>query len=426
MRKGETSKKNLTDRTLKALKSAKAGQRYEIADAVVPGLRVRVYPTAKKTFVLLARYPGDGKSHPTRRELGAYGALTLEQARIKARKWIELIGQGKNPKAEEEKAKKAELRKQKHTFTSVAEDYFADPEFEKKRSKRVIKRDIKKELVSAWAARPITDIEPEDVKTLIKGIRDRPAPYMAHLVLAYTKALFNWAIDAGDYGLETSPCDRIRPKTLIGQKAPRQRVLTDTEIGALWRASEGIDYPFGSLYRLLLLTGCRLDEVGGGHWREIDLAKKLWVIPSERFKSDVSHLVPLTAQAVDIIEALPRFAKGDCLFSTTWGEKPVSGFSKAKARLDKAMAAELGKIEPWRVHDIRRTVRTKLASLRVPDTVAEIVIGHGKRGLQRVYDQHQYEKEMREALELWAGKLRDIVTPPPENVTKFPDRAAAQ
>jgi hypothetical protein len=74
---------------------------------------------------------------------------------------------------------------------------------------------------------------------------------------------------------------------------------------------------------------------------------------------------------------------------------------------------------PWVVHDIRRTVRTRLASLRVSDLVAEMVIGHGRSGIQRVYDQHTYELEMREALELWAARLRDIVTPPPENVVRL-------
>jgi integrase len=414
---GGAMKKALTDKSLRALKPAKPGSRYEVADAVVPGLRVRVYPTSKRTFILLARYPG--KKSSARREIGTYGAITLEQARTKARRWLELLGKGRDPKVEEERARRAELRNQKHTFASVAESYFDDPEFKKKRTADAMKRDIRRELVSRWAARPITDISREDVTALVNGIRLRGKPYMAYLMLAYTRAMFNWIIGQNEYGLDVSPCDRIKPKALLGTRDPRQRVLTDAEIGAVWRASEPLGYPFGSLYQLLLLTGCRLDEVAGGRWKEIDIAKKLWTISPERFKSDVSHLVPLTAQAVAIIETLPRLAKGDCVFSTTWGEKPISGFSKAKARLDRAMAVELGELTPWRVHDIRRTVRTKLASLRVPDTVAELVIGHGRKGIQRVYDQHSYENEMREALELWAARLRDIVTPLPDNLVRL-------
>jgi integrase len=405
-------RKVLTDRALKALRPAAAGARYEIFDAVVPGLAVRVTATGSRSFVLVSRYPGS--KHPTRRAIGEYGAVTLDQARAEARKWLALLQQGKDPKVEQERARQAELRKQAHTFTNVAEEYIKS-HASKKRTARVIARDIRKELIGRWGARPVADITREDVKTLIKDIADRPAPYMAHLVLAYSKSLFNWALEA-DYGLEASPAASIKPGLLVGAKEPRQRVLSDAEIAALWRASEAIGYPFGPLYQLLLLTGTRLNEAAGARWREIDLDKRLWVIPPERFKSNAAHLVPLTHQALAVIEPLQRFAKGDCLFSSTWGGKPVSGFSKAKDRIDALMAAELGKLEPWRIHDIRRTVRTRLASLKVSDTVAEMVIGHGKKGLQRVYDQHQYEPELREALTLWGAKLRDIVTPSPENV----------
>jgi integrase len=199
--------------------------------------------------------------------------------------------------------------------------------------------------------------------------------------------------------------------------------LSDKELAALWRASDTLGYPLGPLYQLLMLTGACLSEVADARWREIDMGKRLWVIPPERLKPGVSHLVPLTAQALAVIGTLPRFNNGDCLFTTTWGEKPVSGFSKAKDKLDGLMAAEIGTLDPWRVHDIRRTVRTRLASLRVPDTIAELVIGHDKKGLARVYDLHQYEPELREALALWAARLRDIVTPPPENVVALEARA---
>ena len=183
------------------------------------------------------------------------------------------------------------------------------------------------------------------------------------------------------------------PRSLIGAKQPRQRTLSDAELRALWQASETIGYPFGPLYRLLLLTGARKSEVAGAQWSEFDLDKRVWSVPPERFKSNATHMVPLSDQAMAVLLSVPHFTKGDYLFSTTLGERPVGGFSKAKARLDKLMNAP-----PWVIHDIRRTVRTRLASLRIPDMVAEMVIGHGRKGIQRVYDQHSYEDEMREAL----------------------------
>jgi integrase len=169
-----------------------------------------------------------------------------------------------------------------------------------------------------------------------------------------------------------------------------------------------------------MLTGVRKSEASDAQWPEFDLKHNVWTVPAERFKSKSTHLVPLTNDAVSLLKALPRFNKGDHLFSRSFGQKPVTGFAKAKTRLDRLMEEVFGgKLSPFRLHDIRRTVRTRLAGLRVADEVAEMIIGHGRKGIQRVYDLHQYENEMREALELWAARLRDIVTPPPDNLVRL-------
>jgi integrase len=411
------SKKRLTDRTLKAVKPTR--KRYDIMDSDVRGFGVRVSETGQKTFILIARFPGS--PNPTRRAIGGYPSLSLEKARERARRWRDLVRQGIDPKAEEDRLRRLELRKQKTTFAAVADEYL-ERHVKGQRRASDTEREIRKELIAHWGERPIASITREDVVLLVDAVARRPAPYLAHLVLSHARSLFNWAINRGTYGLETSPCDRIKPATLIGPREARQRVLSDAELAALWNGSEALGYPFGPLYQLLLLTGARKSEVSDARWREFDLTKRVWTVPPERFKSNASHLVPLSDAAVAIIGALPHF-KGDHLFTTTYGDKPISGFSKGKDRLDKLMGEQLGSTPPpWVIHDIRRTVRTRLASLRVPDLVAEMVIGHGRKGLQRVYDQHTYETEIREALELWAARLRDIITPPPENVVRMRER----
>jgi integrase len=212
---------------------------------------------------------------------------------------------------------------------------------------------------------------------------------------------------------------------VLGAKPFGRRVLADAEIAALWRATGTIPYPLGPLYRLLLLTGQRLGEVAEARWGEFDLAARLWTIPPERFKSDATHVVPLADDALALLAGLPRFG-GDAVFTTTAGAKPVNGFSNAKVRLDRAMVAELGrKPAPWTNHDIRRTVRTRLSKCRVPTEVAELVIGHTKKGLHKVYDQHAFLDEKREALDAWEAALRAlVVAPPPDNVVSLrPERA---
>lgn len=136
-------------------------------------------------------------------------------------------------------------------------------------------------------------------------------------------------------------------------------------------------------------------------------------------KAAAPHVVPLSDVAVKVLKGLPRFRKGDHLFSTTFGDKPVNGFSKAKSRLDNLMTTELGEEPPeFVLHDIRRTVRTRMSAF-VSSDVAELVIAHARPGLRRVYDLHSFEQEKREALDKWAARLRSIVEPPPENVIEL-------
>ena len=404
------AKHRLTDRKLNALRAG--ATRYELMDTDVPGFGVRVSKTGQRTFILIARYPGS--PNPTRRALGEYPAISLEKARRRARDWRDLVEKGIDPKAHEARLRREELRKHQTTFAAVAEDFFSGTSRGSAGRGTPSVRSAMSLSVSGGRG-PLPRSLGRTWLYLVEAVARRPAPYLAHVVLGHARSLFNWAINRGAYGLEASPCDRLKPAALIGAKQPRQRTLNDAELRALWQASETIGYPFGPLYRLLLLTGARKSEVAGARWSEFDLARKVWTVPAERFKSNATHTVPLSEQAVAVLKSIPHFTKGDHLFSTTFGEKPVAGFSKAKARLDKLM----GPAPPWVIHDIRRTVRTRLASLRVPDMVAEMVIGHGRKGIQRVYDQHSYEDEMREALELWAARLRDIVTPPPENVVRL-------
>ena len=422
-------KKRLTDRTLKALKPAKVGKRYDVMDGDVRGFGVRVSDKGQRTFVLIARYPG--RTNPTRRALGDYPTLSLESARRKAQRWHELISQGIDPKEEQERLRRAELRKRADTFDAVAEEFIKrvvvgpNPEKPLQRRGNIVARELRREFVERWSGRPITSITRRDVIDAIKEKVDAGAPYQAHNLLGHVRVMFNWAIEVGDYGLEASPCDRIRPKRLIGKKSHRTRVLSDSELRAFWRATQQMGYPFGPLLQLLALTGQRKSEVADAKWSEFDLKKRLWLIPPERMKGDHPHVVPLAAAAIEILAALPRFKKGEHLFSSTLGETPVAGFAKAKTRLDRLMAKELEMMPPpFVIHDIRRTVRTGLSALPVPDLVRELVIAHSKPGLHKVYDQHAYLDEKRQALELWAGRLRGIVSPPPENVVELRGKGA--
>ena len=258
--------------------------------------------------------------------------------------------------------------------------------------------------------RPIDAVTRQDIVRVIDDTVARGSRYQAHNLLGHVRTFFNWAIGRGIYGIETSPCDRMKPRQLIGHKALRTRVLSDRELCALWRAAQRLGYPYGPLIQMLALTGQRRSEVASATWAEFDLGRRQWVIPAERMKAEAPHVVPLTKEVVSILSRLPRFSgagRGDHVFSTTFGGKPVNGFSKAKASLDRRMLRTLralrrtpsdqssAELPHFVLHDIRRTVRTRLSGLPVSTEVAELVIAHARPGLRRVYDQFSYLDEKR-------------------------------
>jgi integrase len=417
MRSDPKSKRLLTDTFVRGLKPAPAGKRFEFWDTKVPGFGVRVTDAGAKSFVLYTRFPPTNA--PGRRALGDASRMGLAAAREKARKWLDLVEQGRDPRDVDRKAQLEEQRSRRTTFGVVAETWLEQVVLGRQRKAEEVARDVRREFVACWGAKPITEITPLDVRDVIREVKNR-APAQARNLLGYAKRLFGWAVAQHAYGLEVSPVERLRPNDIIGKKVLRQRVLTDTELRALWRTAGDLEYPYGPLFRMLALTGQRKSEVAGARWREFDLDKKLWTIPPERMKGGAAHVVPLVYDVIAILDALPRFTKGDLLFSTTFGAKAVNGFSKAKARLDKQVAEELGgEVEPFVIHDIRRTMRTGLSALPIPDRVRELVIAHAQPGLHKVYDQFTYLDEKRHALELWAARLRSIVEPPPANVIPF-------
>ncbi len=443
-----------TKKELKDTHCSKAevtGKRYEIFDTRVPAFGIRVSPKGAVTFIIFTRFPG-GKS-PTRVTLGNYPAMSLTEARTKAGEWKDKIKADIDPRDEEERERKAQERKRANSWSAVVEDYIAALSSRtRNRHAEQDAREIRRELLerkdrktgkvtwsNPWNDKPFADVTDFEIAELIASIKDRPSVGMAYNTLGHIKAIYTWAT----LPKHCARYDLTAANNIVANRKPshyelsskqdraRVRIFSDEEIRAYWKAADATPYPLGPFYKLLMLTGQRKGEVSDAQWSEFDFTRALWTVPPERFKSGQSHIVPLAPDAVSLLQSLPE-QEGDCLFSTTEGHKPINGFSRAKSALDAAMLAELRKTDPdaalshWTFHDVRRTVRTRLSALKIQRDVAELVIGHGKKGLDRVYDHHEFEPEMREALARWAGALREIVNPtPPENVTHLDDHRAS-
>ena len=331
----------------------------------------------------------------------------------------EVTGQGRNrpesrarssPWEKEHAAVNAKTRK---SFKAIAENYIA---LEVPGPKRGSESEalIRKMLIPEWGDRQVSKIEPGDLTELTDALQKDGKPVAARRVYEIATRVFNWAQGRGDIG--ASHFAALKPPV---KKKPRGRALKEREIKVLWPALTEMAYPFGPLQQLLLLLGQRRSEVAEMEWPEVDINKRIWTIPAARSKNQSEHIVPLPDAAVFILDSLPRFDEGDFMFTTTAGEKPVSGFSKAKVRTDQILAEHKTAIEGWRVHDLRRTCRTGMARLGVPEIVSERVLNHLPQGLGKIYNVHEYLDEKRDALVQWAQEVQNITEPPPDNVVKL-------
>jgi len=412
----------LTDRTLRGLKPAAPGKRAVLWDSAVPSLCVRVTDKGAASFNVMRRLHG----RVIRRMIGVAWHVplpasqplpySLASARDDARAAILDISRGIDPKAKREAAQQAKVTAAREMFTAVAKEFLAD-HVSGLRSAREVEAAFQNELFPVFGKKPIADISDADIARLLKGIA-KSRPYMARHVFAYLSKFFRWAIAQRCYGATVSPCAGLSAKDLLGKPSPRTRILNDSELAAVWRATAGLSYPAGPFLRVLLLTGQRLREVAEMAWDEVELEKRLWTIPQGRMKAEAAHVVPLSPEALAILESLPHWT-GPFVFSTTSGRRPIANFSGIKEKLDALMPG----VEPWRFHDLRRSMRTGLSALRVPDMVSELCIAHTQKGLHKIYDQHAYLDERRNAFEAWANHVLAICEPgAPSNVISIAAR----
>jgi integrase len=401
-------------------------------DAQITGFGVRVNDGSPPdiSFVLVTRYPG--ATQPAPRKIADYrvGAKeedrkeSLAKARQIAREWRELIAKGIDPKVkaqdvrrDAERLRREAERQQANTF-AAAFDAFAQEHLAQLRTGDVVQGVIKKHVIPIFGARPLSEITRAEGNDLLRALVKK-IPTGANRVRSYLKTFGAWAEDDGR--IDESPFANL--KRLTKEKA-RDRVLSDLEIRAIWRAC-GEMGAFGRAFRFMLVVGQRRSEVGDMEWREIDEAAKRWVLPRERTKSDRIHEQPLSPLALSILAEAPKI--GPHVFATRAPRRsaegvkraataPLSGWSKAKTRLDALALAELKRIAgddaalpEWHLHDFRRSCATNLARLGVDRLVISKLLNHAEGDVTQVYDRYAYEPEKRAALNLWGARLVAIV-----------------
>jgi integrase len=368
----------------KTVAKLKAGE--IISDTEIRGFSARRWETGAISYSLRYRTRnGDRK----RLLIGTHGNVTPDEARKIAKQRAGEVAGGLDPVAEKKIAEAVA-----GNTVSVVWDEYAKRELAKKRSAkhqmgafdRLVRRRI--------GDRSIYELRRADMVKLLDVIEDNHGPVMADRMLSYLARAFRWqqVRDEDFISPIISGMSRTKAKELA-----RERVLTDDELRAIWKATE--QGTFGALIHFLLLTAARRSEAAEMTWSELDGAT--WTLPASRNKTKTELVRPLSKAALAVLTELPR--NGGYVFAV--GSKPMTGFTARKAKLDAASG-----VTDWTIHDLRRTARSLMSRAAVPSDHAEMCLGHVLAGVRSTYDRHQYFNEKAAAFEGLAATVTSIIT----------------
>jgi integrase len=425
--------KTLTATGIVKLRACKV--RCEIPDGGCRGLYLLVTPTGFKSFVLRARRP-DGRTFKL--TLGQFtdqdvdepviGApLTLQAARKLAVALQHDRARGVDVVGRRHADKLALTSGDRRAFGQTAVDFIEQHARRKTRrweetANLLGVRDglaTPKGLADRWRDRPVTDIDGDDIFGVVEEARERgipglarrtegPSEARARAMFAALSVMFGWLLDKRR--IRVNPCVGIsRPDA----PAARERVLKDAEVVKFWKAAEAERIEFAAPLKILLLTGCRLNEVVGMRRDELSDDGATWMIRGTRTKNGREHMVPLPPAVREILSGLHQ-GTSEYVFSTTDGRKPIVCGSKIKNRLDAAMQTD-----PWRLHDLRRTAATGMAEIGIQPHIVEACLNHvsgAKGGVAGVYNRAAYAAEKKQALERWASHVTGLLEGKPAKV----------
>ncbi|MHC2367451.1 integrase [Bradyrhizobium diazoefficiens] len=435
-------------------------KRTEIRDAGCPGLILIIQPSGRKSWAMRFRRP-NGKL--ARIHLGAVAlneieaeaepafgtSLGLASARRLAADVNRERSLGRDFIAAKHQQKIDWKRKSASTFDKAAMEFVEQHVRRKTRrwqqQARLLGIGLAEDgialqvmangLAKRWCFMPISEIDADDIFAIVEEARELgvpgverrnlgPSESRARKMHGTLSSFFSWLVQRRR--IKANPCAGLHPPE---PPRSRDRVLTKEEIIALWHSADKLTSPFGACVNLLLLTGCRLNEVCGMRRSELSADGKMWTIPGERTKNHRTHDVPLSDLARQILSEVK--SEGDLIFTTN-GKTPISGWSKMKKRLDSAMLhlsdAKLPhKIKPiWRLHDLRRTSATGMAEIGILPHIVEACLNHvsgAKAGVAGVYNRAAYAEEKRIAFARWAAHVHRLVSGLEPHVVELRRRA---
>jgi integrase len=379
----------LTDRKVRAITPPEKGQ-VDYFDERLTGFALRASQGGRKSWIVTYRHAGRFR----RLTIGPYPRLSLADARREASKALHAATQGRDP-AEEKQVVCLE-----ESFDELAHEYLEKHAKVHKRSWAEDDRILKRELLPRWRRVKAKSITRRHVRRILDGIMERGSPIQANRTLALVRKIFNFGMQRDM--VEVNPCHGL---TRPGQERQRDRVLSPDEMRKFWKALDAVTPARAAIFKLLLLTAQRVGEVLTIRRADLDLAGRWWTIPAERSKNGLAHRVPLSKQALAILQTMLKDT-GDCrwVFPSADGNGPVTTLQKAVRRIRRDTKMD------FRPHDLRRTAASHMTGVGINRLTVAKILNHAEREVTAVYDRHSYDQEKRQALEAWGARLEKIVT----------------
>ena len=410
----------LTQLSVDRLKPPAAG-RIEYWDSQLPGFGLRVSAPnrkgeARKSWQVIYRIAGK----QIRETLGTSAQFpNVADARQRARQSLQQVSAGIHPVEAKRRQQRAAAARGNGVAAVIAR-YLAEharPRMKPDTYKEVA-RALRVDVIPAIGEVALDALGRGEIRAKVIGpIVERGCASQAWHVLAYTRMAMQWAVD--EELLPVNPAVGIPdPDKRKPEDRERDRFLTDDETRAFWAACDSAG-AFASLFRLLLLFGCRRDELAHATWEEFDLERREWTLPRARSKNGKAHTTHLADLAIEILGELRELSpgRGGFLFTTN-GLTPVSGFGHALRRVREKMPG----VPPFTLHDLRRTLASGMADLGIAESIVDRCLNHAGRkvsGTARVYNRHEYLKERQAALERWAAHVESLVRPTTPSIVEL-------
>lgn len=374
------------------------------------------FPEGYLTPVWYLRYSFDGKRDKFR--IGSYSDFGLATARERARELNRDIEAGKNPKVEKQIAiavTRQMERQQARTVNALFLNWKDHHSRKNLKHPQIDENKILKDIIPVIGTLPVAEVTPADVRNIIQRIIKRKAPTVANDILRLGDRLYKFAQKDEWVPVGFNPFGLFDQSDAGGVEKARERWLTDAELRALFKAmSEASGWSVRNDYavRLLLMLGVRKMELLAARVDEFDLDNATWFLPAARTKTQKAVDIPLPTQAVELIRMLISLSSSSYLFPVMARHSDNTpahmGKDTLNAALNKAVRPLMAKVDPFTVHDLRRTTRTHLAALGVQSHIAERCLNHFKSDVEAVYDRHAYFDERKVALQGLANHLQAL------------------